>query len=208
MPTLWLATQNQKKAVELRRILPPGNEVRSLGEVPESSSFDVVEDAPDFAGNARKKARACATWLSKHGQVLTTGDLVLADDSGLVVDALGGAPGVHSARYAGHGASDQDRITKLLGELKDQPRPWTARFACCLVAVNGKGEECFLHEAYCEGEIALSPRGSAGFGYDPVFLPQAHAGKRSFAELTPEEKDAISHRGQALAALSEHLTGR
>jgi XTP/dITP diphosphohydrolase len=185
--------------------------VRVLGEVEGSETFDVVEDAPDFVGNARKKAIETAAWLRANSSEVADHDLVVADDSGLVVDALDGAPGVLSARYAGEGASDQDRIDKLLSELSRANAGRSARFVCSLVAVQMSGEERFAHEGRCEGQIAESPRGTGGFGYDPVFLPQEHAGSapdtdaRSFAELSPSEKDAISHRGRALRALESYL---
>ena len=125
----------------------------------------------------------------------------IADDSGLVVDALGGAPGVYSARYAGEGATDRQRYEKLLEELREVPTEQrTARFvsAVCCVFPDGK---ILTAEGACEGIIAFGPKGEGGFGYDPIFL----VGERSYAEMTAEEKDSISHRGRALVKLAQEL---
>lgn len=194
-PTVWIASGNAKKLVELERLfrgrLP--YTVRGLGEA--DTPIDWDEDAPDFAGNAAIKACTVAK---------AVGAFALADDSGLVVDALGGAPGVHSARYAGPDATDADRIEKLLSELRDAPAPRTARFVChvCLAAPDGTVLARF--EETCEGTILASRRGEGGFGYDPVFVPDATSGQDpapTFAELDPATKDAISHRGKALRKL-------
>ena len=218
---LWIASQNPKKARELARRLPAAVHVHSLAEVEGSGSLMVVEDEPDFAGNAAKKARETLAFLSARGvlgkeppppDTDLERDLVLADDSGLCVDALGGAPGLHSARYAGEGASDQDRIDKLLGELAATGDPERrARFVCSLVVLETSGSTFFRTENRCEGRILLAPRGSAGFGYDPVFQPEqefvpgSKGLGRSFAEMDPEEKDALSHRGQALDKLAQFI---
>jgi XTP/dITP diphosphohydrolase len=194
-PTVWIASGNAKKRVELERLfrghLP--YTVRGLGEADEP--IDWEEDAPDFAGNAAIKACTVAKAL---------GAFALADDSGLVVDALGGAPGIHSARYAGPDATDADRITKLLSELSQAPAPRTARFVChvCLAAPDGTILARF--EETCEGTILEARRGEGGFGYDPVFVPTATTDREpapTFAELDAATKDAISHRGKALREL-------
>ena len=201
---LWIATGNAKKKLELLRLLEPlGFELLGLDEAP---PIEIVEDAPDFAGNAAKKAVPLA---------LATGELALGDDSGLAVDALGGEPGVRSARWAGPDATDADRIAKLLGALERLPDR-RARFVChlCLAAPGPSGVEVvWTTEQTCEGEILNEPRGLGGFGYDPAFAPIEQSGERtglvserSFAEMTPEEKDALSHRGKALRELVAHLS--
>jgi len=187
--TLLFATGNAGKLADLRALLGPGVEIRSLADFPELP--EVVEDAATFEGNAEKKARALSS---------ATGLPALADDSGLCVDGLGGAPGVLSARY-GPG-TDADRVVKLLavlqavGHLSGAGR--RAHFACALSLALPDGR-AFTEVGRCVGEIALAPRGSGGFGYDPVFLlPNL---QKTMAELSREEKGAISHRGQALCAL-------
>lgn len=187
-----LASANPKKVAEIHEILAGALElVARPPEVP-----DVVEDAPTFVGNARLKAAAL---------VAATGSAALADDSGIEVDALGGAPGVRSARYAGEDATDQDNVAKLLEALADRPDPAarTARFRCVLVLQHPDGSELVVDGAV-EGHIAPSARGSGGFGYDPVFVPTEGNG-RTFGEMDPAEKHALSHRGRALAALLRSL---
>lgn len=203
MAELWVATRNDKKRRELQRLLSPlGYSLRLASEAREP--FHVVEDCPDFAGNAAKKARTLSRLV---------GAMAVADDSGLCVDALDGGPGVHSARYAGEAASDEDRIRKLLEELEDVPDAQrTARFVCCVCLTDGNAQVLAAFECFCEGMILRTPRGQGGFGYDPVFVAQEflaggvsleHA--PSFAELAPEQKDAISHRGKALRKLRGFL---
>jgi XTP/dITP diphosphohydrolase len=185
-----LASANPKKAAEIEAIL--GDAVHL---VPRPASVpEVVEDADTFEGNARLKAQAL---------VAATGLAALADDSGLEVEALGGAPGVHSARYAGDHATDADNVARLLADLAvldpaDQ-RGRRARFRCVIVLCRPDGSELVV-EGEVAGVIAAEPRGSGGFGYDPVFVPVEGDGA-TFAELTPEAKHRISHRGRALAAL-------
>jgi len=194
-----LASANPKKAGELAEVLGtvwPGVElVPRPDHVPE-----VVEDAPDFVGNARLKAVALAD---------ATGEASLADDSGLEVDALGGAPGVRSARYAGDAANDADNVALLLSELArlgavaaDQRR---ARFRCTVVLRWPDGVEV-VADGVVEGTIIDSPRGDHGFGYDPVFVPHDGDG-RTFAEMTSADKHEISHRGRALRSLVDQLAG-
>ena len=189
-----LASGNRKKLAELRRILEPmGFEVIPKDEA--GVDFDPEENGSTFAENARIKAEAvcCATGMT-----------AVADDSGLCVDALGGAPGVYSARYAGENATDSDRIDKLLRELEGVPAGERgARFvsAVCVCFPSGRTVEV---QGVCEGSIAFERHGDGGFGYDPVFM----VGERSFGELSAEEKDALSHRGNALRALKEKLAAQ
>ena len=190
--TMLLASHNPKKLVELQRILTPlGFTVVTDREVGLSLT-DVEETGTTFAENALLKAKAgCAE----------SGMICVADDSGLCVDALGGAPGVYSARFAGEHGNDDKNIDKLLNILHGlSPDKRTARFvsAVCCVFPNG---DVVTAEGVCEGVIATERHGTGGFGYDPVFM----VGDRSFAEFTAAEKDAVSHRGRALAALRDKL---
>lgn len=189
-----LASANPKKAAEIAEIL--SDRVALVPRPPEVP--DVVEDADTFEGNARLKAVAL---------VEVTGLAALADDSGLQVDALGGEPGVFSARYAGEGASDEDNVARLLRELDAvgavEPSARTARFRAVLVLRRPDGAEVVV-EGSVEGTIAAGPRGDGGFGYDPVFVPVDGDG-RTFGEMGAAEKHAISHRGRALAALVAQL---
>lgn len=189
-----LASANPKKVAEIRHIL--GEQI-TLVERP-SDVADVVEDADTFVGNARLKAVAL---------VQATGLAALADDSGLQVDAVGGDPGVHSARYGGPGASDADNAAKLLDALAGvASADRTARFQAVLVLVDPDGTEV-VASGTVEGVIADCPRGVGGFGYDPVFIPDDGDG-RTFAEMSADEKNAISHRGRALAELLTLLVQR
>lgn len=188
---ILLATGNRKKAVEIVAILREGEgpvtEFASLADFPEVP--EAVEDGETFLENARKKA---------HPAAKETGLPTLGEDSGLVVDALGGAPGIYSARYAGEDAADGENTRKLLEEMRDIPAAKrTARYRCVAVLAWPDGRE-ITADGSCEGRIALEPRGEGGFGYDPVFLLDDG---RMMAELTPSEKDAISHRGRALRKL-------
>lgn len=187
-----LASANPKKVAELREIL-----ATSIDLVPRPPEVpDVVEDADTFVGNARLKAAALVT---------ATGLASLADDSGLEVDALEGAPGVRSARYAGEDATDQANVVKLLAALAHHPDAVErrGRFRCVVVLRRPDGSEV-VADGTAEGHIALSVRGVGGFGYDPVFVPDGGDG-RTFAEMTQDDKHAISHRGRALASLLAQL---
>ncbi len=181
MNRIRFATSNPGKLAEARAFLTGWEVVEAPG--------DVDEDQPDFAGNAIKKATAAAA---------ATG-LVFAEDSGLEVGALGGAPGVHSRRYA---ATDAARIARLLAELAEKSDR-SARFVAVIALANGKDVQLF--SGAVEGVIAIEPRGKGGFGYDPVFIPKEGDG-RTFAEMGREEKSALSHRGRALTALSAYLS--
>ncbi len=185
------ASANPDKVAEIAEVLGDG-----VVLLPRPASIpDVVEDAPTLEGNARLKAVALAT---------ATGRPALADDTGLEVDALGGAPGVRSARFAGEEATYGDNVAKLLGEMAGVAWPGrTARFRT--VAMVGWPDGSTVQaEGLCEGAIATEPRGDQGFGYDPLFVP-AEGDGRTFAEMTAEEKHAISHRGRAFRALAARL---
>ena len=181
---LLIATRNRHKLEEIRAILGlPGLELIGADEVP--GLPDVEEDAPTFEGNAGKKARTLA---------LASGLWALADDSGLEVDALGGAPGVISARYAGAAASTPATNEKLLRELAGVADR-RARFRCVLALCSPEG--CvWTVDGRCEGRILETPRGTNGFGYDPLFVPEGQT--QTFAELPASVKNAMSHRGRAL----------
>ena len=184
---IYLASQNAHKALELGRLL--GSDVAPL------PGYDApVEDGATFTDNARIKARAGAV-------VAPAGATVVADDSGIEVEALGGAPGIHSARYGGDGLDDAGRVTHLLAELGDAADR-RAAFVCVLVAIAPDGSE-LVAEGRVEGAIAPAPRGAGGFGYDPIFVPAGET--RTIGEMTAAEKDALSHRGRAAAVLRAAL---
>lgn len=186
MPThrIVLATANPGKIRELRSLLPPNVEVVSA---PALGIRLPPETGETFVENALLKARVAAQ---------ESGLIALADDSGLEVDALGGRPGVHSARYAGEHADDAQNIARLLRELRHVPLSQrTARFRAVVAIVAPDGREAVV-EGTVKGCIAEKPRGRGGFGYDPVFIPCGH--DRTFAEMTLEEKNRLSHRAQAL----------
>lgn len=183
---LFVATHNAHKVREMSQIMP-GVEI-----VPDDPA-DIEENAPDFEGNALIKVRAIA---AKH-----PGEWCMADDSGLEVAALGGAPGVRSARYAGepsNTAANNALLLKNLAGVSDR----RANFTCAVAIVDADGREHVV-VGKCFGRIAESPSGAAGFGYDPLFVPDGH--DRSFAELSADEKNAISHRGRALAEVKRIL---
>lgn len=195
-PRLLLATGNPGKLRELRTIMAGVPvELVGLADVRTGTPPEIDETGATFLDNARLKARAYAAW---------SGLAAVADDSGLEVDALGGAPGVRSARFAGQGATDQANLDKLLEELAGvPPQRRRARFRCAAVLTDPPGavpEWREWHaEAAWEGRILEAPRGSGGFGYDPVFLPEGW--DRTSAEVDAAAKDAASHRGRAFRAL-------
>lgn len=217
MNTLLIATRNAHKVGEIAAILGPGFDCRPL--LKEFPTAPVpLEDADTFAGNAAKKATSLAQWLAEteHDSALT-GAWVLADDSGLEVDALGGAPGVHSARFAaldsgGAGnspdADNNAKLLRLLAGVSQASR--TARFRCVLALVEvrrpGPPWTPQLFEGACEGWIDLAPHGAGGFGYDPLFIPLGH--EQSFAELGEGVKNGLSHRAKALARLRAWFNSR
>jgi len=191
---LLIATSNAGKLRELRSVLAdPHFELLALREFPNIES--VEETGSTFAENATLKAVGYA----RQAKVLT-----LADDSGLVVDALGGRPGIHSARYVGPDATYPERIASLLGELANTAEPHrSARFVCAMTVATETGEIAFATEKSCEGRLVAAARGTGGFGYDPIFVPDGY--HQTFAELPAEIKNRISHRGRALQDLRKFL---
>jgi XTP/dITP diphosphohydrolase len=206
MPIILVATTNPGKLNEYRHLLNglPGTQVVSPNDA--EAWVEVAETEPTMAGNALLKARALYEELRKQGR--GDGWWVLGDDSGLEVDAMDGGPGVHSNRWAGPNTTPDDRNRLLLERLKDVPdEARTARFRCVIALIDPDGRERLV-EGTVEGRIAHEPRGSGGFGYDPIF---ELADGRRIAELTPDEKNEISHRGVAgkkvVAILSKFLPG-
>jgi XTP/dITP diphosphohydrolase len=192
---LLIATNNQGKVREYEALLQDLTGVQITFPAQEGLALEVQETGDTFAENARLKALAYAR---------ASGLPTLADDSGLEVDALDGAPGVRSARYAGPGADDVDRYRKLLAELAEVPPPRrSARFRCVVVLAMPEGD-VHIAEGTCEGEIGFTPRGEFGFGYDPVFVV-AGRGCQTMAELAPEIKNQISHRARAVQAMLPSL---
>jgi XTP/dITP diphosphohydrolase len=192
---ILIATMNPGKLREYQRLLGevPRLQLDTMASLP--SPVDVVEDRETFEGNARKKATEIAA---------AAGVACLADDSGLEVDALGGRPGVYSARYSGEGATDASNNEKLLEELSEVPDPRrTARFRCAIAVVDAEGRELAVVDGACEGRIGRELRGTHGFGYDPLFIPDGHS--ETMAELGPETKNRISHRAKAAAKLAPLL---
>jgi XTP/dITP diphosphohydrolase len=193
-PPLVIGTANRKKGVELAELLAPlGLAVRTLADFPEA--IEVDESGGTFAANAALKA-------SEYSKRL--GQWVLADDSGLAVDALGGQPGVLSARYAGSAASDDDNNRKLLAELAGvPPERRTAQYVCHATLADPTGAVRAEAEDYCHGRILLADRGTGGFGYDPLFeIVEYH---RTFGELSPAVKACLSHRARAVRKLHTAL---
>jgi XTP/dITP diphosphohydrolase len=181
-----LATKNPGKVREIRSILDGDIEVIA----PDESWTSPPEDDPTYKGNALIKARSLAAHM---------GIPCIADDSGIEVDALEGGPGPRSARFAGDDATDKENLDKLIGIVMQTPADGRgARYRCVAVLVTPEGNEVSV-EATVEGRLIFAPRGTGGFGYDPIFVP--HGDERTMAELTPLEKDAISHRGKAFRAL-------
>jgi XTP/dITP diphosphohydrolase len=194
---LLLATHNEHKRREFARLLgggeaPGGYDLQGLPDEVELPP----EDGETFADNALGKARAAAA---------ATGAIAIADDSGIEAAALGGAPGVRSARYAGEGASDEQNLRKLL---REAPAGSALEYVCVIALVGQVAGVEQLFEGRCAGRLAGEPRGERGFGYDPAFLPNAGPPGLTMAELSDAQKDAISHRGHAARALAAWLAGR
>ena len=229
MVLLVVASRNRHKVEEIQSILGPEFECSILSELP--GAPELIEDADTFAGNATRKALQLAEWLIRTPESGVQSpkfqSLVLADDSGLEVDALNGAPGVHSARFAAKqigspgNSPDKANNARLLQLLQDvPPERRTARFRCVLAltpllkaAPESSSQVCYanemelqteLFEGVCEGCIALAPAGNGGFGYDPLFIPAGH--RQSFAELGEDVKNRLSHRSKALDKLRRRLS--
>jgi len=189
-----LATRNKKKVEEIKKIFGPmdtASRIYTLDDFPDME--DVVEDGETFEANAIKKAKQVAE---------ATGMTALADDSGLEVDALDGAPGVYSARYAGEDADDKANNDKLLDALNGVPEDKRgAQFVCCIALASR--EETRTFTGYVKGRIGIGPKGASGFGYDPLFYPEGS--KKTFAEMSDKDKNAISHRANALRELQQYL---
>ncbi len=187
MSSLIFATKNRGKLKEVRNIFSgSGFEITSLLDL--NSKFDIEESEKTFEGNAKKKAREVFAEYKIP---------VIADDSGIEVEQLNGIPGVYSARYAGENATDEENNQKLIKELKKFPEPHPAKYVCCAVYFN---EENYLIEyGEIKGKIIFEGRGTNGFGYDPLFVPDGY--NKTMAELSPEVKNSISHRGQAFFKL-------
>ena len=188
---LVFATNNKHKLMEIRKIIPPGIEILSLEDI--ACFEDIPETAETLEGNAGLKSGFTYLYYQKD---------CFADDTGLEVDALGGKPGVHSARYAGEDGNAEKNIEKLLRELGDVTNR-KARFRTVISLIMGGNEEFF--EGIVEGQIIHEKRGSEGFGYDPVFLPDGY--DQTFAEMPLDLKNSISHRGRAIRKLIDHLSG-
>jgi XTP/dITP diphosphohydrolase len=192
---LLLATHNEHKRREFARLLAASSggawEIEAL---PDTMKLP-PEDGQTFAENAFGKARAAA---------MATGQVSIADDSGIAAAALGGAPGVRSARYAGEHASDEQNLQKLL---REAPADSPLEYVCAIAYVDPANGVERLFEGRCTGRLAAQPRGEGGFGYDPAFLPEDGPAGLTMAELTDEQKDSISHRGRAARALQAWLAG-
>lgn len=192
---LLIATRNAHKAREFARILPPQFELKTLADLP--GAPDPEETGTTFAANAAIKAESISAVFP---------GLVVSDDSGICVDALGGMPGVYSARYAGTHGDDEANNRKMLAELTARPesdKPFTARYVCA-ISVAKEGKELASFIGTVEGQITLNPRGTGGFGYDPLFIPEGY--DCTMAEISAEEKNAISHRGEALRKFEAWLS--
>jgi XTP/dITP diphosphohydrolase len=192
---LLLATHNEHKRREFERLLAGEGGGRWELDALEASMTLPPEDGEGFAENAMDKARAAAA---------ASGRIAIADDSGIAAAALGGAPGARSARYAGEGASDEQNLAKLL---REAPAGSALEYVCALAYVDPSGGVERVFEGRCAGRLAERPRGERGFGYDPAFLPDGGPPGLTMAELSDEQKDAISHRGRAARALLAWLAG-
>jgi XTP/dITP diphosphohydrolase len=190
-PRLLLATRNEHKRREFARLLPEWQ----IDALPDDVRLP-PEDGETFAANALPKARAAAA---------ATGRVSIADDSGIEAAALGGRPGVRSARYAGQAASDEGNLALLL---REAPAGSALEYVCALAYVNPETGHERLFEGRCAGTLASEPRGERGFGYDPAFLPDDRPGPETMAELSDEQKDEISHRGRAARALLQWLAAK
>lgn len=194
MRELVIATRNEKKLLELRRYLKPLRALKVISLKDIDGAPHINENGLTFGANAKKKALVTSRF---------TGGLVLADDSGLVVDALGGKPGVRSARFAGDGCHDHENNMKLLKLLEGLPAPRRSAKFVCNVAIADRGKIVAGIEKTCGGRIGFEIRGRYGFGYDPLFVIPKY--NRTFGQLGPKVKDAMSHRAKALRAARSFL---
>jgi XTP/dITP diphosphohydrolase len=187
-----LATRNRHKVREMAELLP-GVDLKPLPDEVESPP----ETGDSFEANALIKARSAYA---------ATGEVTIADDSGIEAADLGGAPGIYSARYAGEGASDEANLEKLLREVDAAGSDRRAAYVCAIALIDEGGHE-YMFEARCEGTLLREGRGTGGFGYDPAFVPDetGPGDQRTFSELSPIEKNVISHRGKAVRMLARHL---
>ena len=197
MRDLLLATHNRHKVSELRQLIADNATLSAHFRVISFDDIDfhedIIEDGLTFEANAKIKAQVG----------VSMGYITIADDSGLAVDALGGAPGVYSARFSGEGATDASNNAKLIQQLQGVPyEARTGRYVCAIVCMFPEGQSFSCIET-CEGHLLTAPLGAGGFGYDPLFV-EANTGK-TFAELTPDEKNQHSHRGKAMRALANEL---
>lgn len=191
MEKVYFATHNLHKIEEVKSMI---GELRTLGSAREIEGFDAPEEnAPTLVGNAQIKARALFERI---------GAPCFSDDTGLLVDALDGAPGVHSARFAGQACSDADNRQLMISKLRHLPAPYSARFVTVIVYIDRHGAE-HIFEGKVEGEMILTERGSGGFGYDSIFVPQGYT--KTFAEMSAEEKNALSHRARAVEKLIDYF---
>lgn len=195
MIKIVLATNNSHKVSEFESCFrQKGIDIEIITLKETGFCGEIIEDADSFEGNAYIKAKALCDY---------TGEIAIADDSGLVVDALNGEPGVYSARYAGENSTDLENTAKLLNKLEEMGDvSRTARFVCSICAVRPDGEKLFVR-GESEGEIIKELKGDGGFGYDPVFFCPAFG--KTFAEMTSEEKNSVSHRGRAVEKLAESM---
>ena len=191
MQTYILASKNQHKAEEIKQILGEGYEIITQTDAG-AGDIEVVEDGATFEENAKKKAETI---------MQATGKPCIADDSGLCVDYLGGAPGIYTARYAGEHATDLENIQKLLSALEGVPQENRGAQFVCVIAVAVPGEETRFYRGECHGRILTEIRGEGGFGYDPIFYVEEY--QQSLAEVPAEVKNAISHRSKALNAMAQ-----
>jgi XTP/dITP diphosphohydrolase len=189
---LILATGNRHKLREMRELLPEVD----FEPLPEGVTLP-AEEGDSFAAIALDKARAAHE---------ATGRAVVADDSGIEALGLGGRPGVHSARYGGEGATDEENLAKLLREVAEAGDDRRASYVCALALIEVDGSEQ-VFEGRCEGRLIEEPRGEGGFGYDPAFVPADTTDERTMSELSDAEKNEISHRGRAARRLEAHLAG-
>ena len=196
--TIHLASGNAHKAQEFQRLADesPASRLLQIRIVPARPMPEVAEDTGTFAGNARKKAAALQALLPPE-------TWVLADDSGVCVEALGGAPGVESAYYAGPEHDSGANLRKLTEAMRDVPEGRRAACFLCVLVLRGPGDRELVFEGRCDGVLAWEPAGGAGFGYDPLFIPDGF--DRTYAQLDETEKNKISHRGRAWLKLAEYL---